>query len=55
MESSMTTTLPEGHIIIEAADTLDGRVAQTIERPDGTDYVRLVDADEAYRKDGGEA
>jgi len=44
----MTTSLPEGHIIIEAADTLDGRVAQTIERPDGSDYVRFVGVEEAY-------
>jgi hypothetical protein len=30
--------------IIEQTDTLAGKIAQTIQRPDGTDYVREVEA-----------
>ncbi|MBC2887231.1 hypothetical protein H7Q97_17770 [Ochrobactrum sp. CM-21-5] len=41
--------LPNGHTILEQADTLDGRVSQTV-RVDATgeEYERIVHADEAY-------
>ena len=43
--------LPLGHAVIEQADTLDGRVSQTVTRPDGSEYERIVSADEAYGED----
>jgi hypothetical protein len=36
------TGLPSGHVVIEQSETLDLRIAQTIQRPDGTDYVRIL-------------
>ena len=36
------TGLPPGHVVIEQSETLDGRIAQTVKRPDGTDYVRVL-------------
>lgn len=36
------TGLPPGHVVIEQSETLDLRIAQTIQRPDGTDYVRVL-------------
>lgn len=44
--------LPNGHTILEQADTLDGRVSQTV-RVDATgeEYQRIVHADEAYGED----
>lgn len=40
--------LPNGHVILEQADTLDGRVSQTVRATDGSEYERIVHADEAY-------
>ena len=46
----MTTTdkLPEGHVILEGSEMLDGRVAQTVRDRNGKEYQRIVHADEAY-------
>lgn len=41
--------LPRGHVILEQADMLDGRrVSQTVRATDGSEYERIVHADEAY-------
>lgn len=40
--------LPKGHVILEQADMLDGRVSQTVRAADGSEYERIVHADEAY-------
>ena len=41
--------LPEGHQVLEQADTLDGRVSQTVKIVStGVEYERIVSADEAY-------
>jgi len=40
--------LPAGHIVLEQADNLEGTVSQTVRRPDGSEYERRVDAEEAY-------
>lgn len=48
-ERPMPYELPvSGHRIVEQADMIDGRVAQTVEVCGGYDYVRIVHADEAY-------
>lgn len=44
-------SLPTGHIVIEQADTLDGRVIQTVTKLDGGEYQRIVSAEEAYGDD----
>jgi len=44
----MTDKLPLGHVILEQADMLDGRVCQTVEDALGNEYQRVVHADEAY-------
>jgi hypothetical protein len=42
-------TLPNGHVILEQAENIDGgTVTQTVQRPNGTEYHRIVDSDEAY-------
>ena len=41
-------SLPADHIVLEQADLTDGRVSQTVRRPNGTEYERIVDGDEAY-------
>ncbi|PWC54408.1 hypothetical protein TSA6c_00330 [Azospirillum sp. TSA6c] len=46
--------LPPGHIVLEQADMLDGRVSQTVKRPDGNEYQRIVSPDEAYGPDDDE-
>lgn len=43
--------LPKGHVILEQADTMDGRVSQTVRAADGSEYERIVHADEAYGED----
>lgn len=40
--------LPAGHVVLEQADTLDGRVSQTVKDRNGQEYQRIVHADEAY-------
>lgn len=41
--------LPDGHTVLEQADTLDGRVSQTVRvEATGEEYERIVHADEAY-------
>ncbi|WP_025090256.1 hypothetical protein [Brucella intermedia] len=49
LAAAMKDRLPKGHTILEQADTLDGRVSQTV-RVDATgeEYERIVHADEAY-------
>lgn len=49
LAAAMKDRLPDGHTILEQADTLDGRVSQTV-RVDATgeEYERIVHADEAY-------
>lgn len=42
--------LPDGHMIIEQAETPDGRVSQTVAVEDGEEYERIVHVDEAYGK-----
>ena len=43
--------LPAGHIVLEQADMPDGRVSQTVQHRDGSEYQRIVSADEAYGLD----
>lgn len=46
---SQLDRLPEGHVILEQADTLDGLVAQTVSVTDtGEEYIRIVHPVEAY-------
>lgn len=41
--------LPVGHVILEQAElTSTGLVSQTVQRPDGSAYERIVDSEEAY-------
>lgn len=41
--------LPVGHAILEQAENIDGgTVTQTVKRPNGTEYHRIVDSEEAY-------
>jgi len=40
--------LPLGHVVLEQAEMLDGRVSQTVRAVDGSEYERIVHADEAY-------
>lgn len=40
--------LPIGHMVLEQAEMTDGRVSQTVRKSDGSEYERIVDADEAY-------
>lgn len=49
--ASVRDCLPAGHIIIEQADMPDGRVGQTVRHRDGSEYQRIVSADEAYGPD----
>lgn len=49
---AMKDRLPKGHIILEQADTLDGRVSQTVHvEATGEEYERIVHAEEAYGDD----
>ncbi|MGO7148963.1 hypothetical protein ACCS52_26365 [Rhizobium ruizarguesonis] len=43
--------LPHGHVVLEQAENTDGRVSQTVRRPDGSEYERIVDSEEAYAGD----
>ncbi|WP_222375593.1 hypothetical protein [Rhizobium leguminosarum] len=45
--------LPCGHVVLEQAENTDGRVCQTVQRPDGSEYERIVDSEEAYAGDTG--
>lgn len=49
----VTDRLPAGHVVLEQADIIDGRVSQTVRRPNGTEYERIVDGDEAYGSEEG--
>lgn len=40
--------LPHGHVVLEQAEITDGRVSQAVQRPDGSEYERIVDSEEAY-------
>ncbi|MBZ9600687.1 hypothetical protein [Phyllobacterium chamaecytisi] len=44
----LATALLPAEMVIEQADTLDGRVSQTVRAPNGVEYQRIVSADEAY-------
>lgn len=47
--STLIDRLPNDHTILEQADTLDGRVSQTVRVEEtGEEYERIVHADEAY-------
>lgn len=42
-------SLPRGHTIIEQCDVFEtGCVQQTVKRPDGTEYLRIVSHEEGY-------
>lgn len=46
---TMPDVLPFDHVILEQADNTEGgTVTQTVKRPDGTEYHRIVDYAEAY-------
>lgn len=47
--------LPAGHVVIEQAEMMDGRVSQTVEVSGGAEYQRIVSAEEAYGPDEGDA
>lgn len=52
LAAAMKDRLPNGHTILEQADTLDGRVSQTVRiEATGEEYERIVHADEAYGED----
>ncbi|WP_222395649.1 hypothetical protein [Rhizobium leguminosarum] len=43
--------LPHGHVVLEQSENMDGGVSQTVQRPDGSEYERIVDSEEAYAGD----
>lgn len=53
-EPTACDRLPAGHVVLEQAELKDGRVSQTVRRNDGSEYERIVDAEEAYGPEAGD-
>jgi hypothetical protein len=45
-------TLPCDHMVLEQTHMLDGRISQTVQKADGSEYERIVSAEEAYGSEG---
>ncbi|CAO3358703.1 hypothetical protein [Azospirillum palustre] len=49
--ANVRDALPTGHVVLEQAEMMDGRVSQTVRHQNGTEYQRIVSAEEACGDD----